>query len=85
MLDETTPTVEWFGDAWGAAVCRECPRVPVPVGERCTRCRRRIAATDAGIVVPLYYLGGAEAIRFRRAATHLRCFVSQFVPAGAAR
>ena len=41
----------WFGDNWGAGICREAPRVPVPVGAICS-CGERIDETDDGLMLP---------------------------------
>lgn len=43
-------TMKWFGESWGAPMCKDCPHVEVPVGETCVHCEEPIAAGDSGVI-----------------------------------
>jgi hypothetical protein len=38
----------WFGQSWGAEMCRLLPHVPVPIGEPCRWCEEPIEFGDSG-------------------------------------
>jgi hypothetical protein len=44
------PIMKWFGSPWSSPLCRDCPRVPVPVGKLCKHCGEAIGAGDSGVV-----------------------------------
>lgn len=44
--------MKWFGESWGAPVCRPAARIEVPVGQSCQYCGELIADTDQGFAVP---------------------------------
>jgi len=43
-------TMRWFGERPWALLCRDCPRVPTPVGAACLHCGEPIVAGDDGVV-----------------------------------
>jgi hypothetical protein len=59
------PTMKWFGYSWGAPINRDCPQVPVPVGEHCLWCAEVILADETGVI----YSNGP--------AAHIECFLRQ--------
>ncbi len=54
-------TTCWFGEDWGAPVCRDSEAVTTPVGEACAWCREAIVAGDDGFVVPTLGLAPRQA------------------------
>jgi len=45
--------MKWFGQAsWGAPICTDADRVPVPVGKTCYLCTEQIEAHHVGVVMP---------------------------------
>jgi hypothetical protein len=55
--------VNWFGEDWGAPVCRAIDHTETPVGRKCERCGLAIKKGDRGIVIPAYFVW------------HIECFV----------
>jgi len=71
--------MEWFGDDWGADVCRLVPHVKTPTGERCTACGGPVRASDRGLILP--YTGAPDDPRRTVVALHLDCFLRSIWPA----
>ena len=44
--------MKWFGDSWGAPVCTELEKVPVPITELCFACGGEFVELDRGLVLP---------------------------------
>jgi hypothetical protein len=55
--------MKWFGESWGAPVCKAVQRTETPVGVRCERCDKKIRERDQGVVT-------TNAIVW-----HLKCFL----------
>lgn len=65
--------MNWFGEDWGAPVCKTTEHTNTPVGKRCSRCNEPIEESDQGII-----LGGREYL------WHIDCFCGVFVTSGVA-
>lgn len=44
--------MRWFGESWGAVVCRLDEHMATPDGEVCPGCQRSIRAGDQGFEIP---------------------------------
>lgn len=64
--------MRWFGESWGAYVCRLETRADVPVGQPCARCGEDFAPNSRGLILPV---GGEPANVI--ATYHLTCFLSE--------
>lgn len=42
--------MKYFGESWGSDLCQESEQVPVPVGERCGRCKEQFIEGDQGVI-----------------------------------
>ena len=42
----------WFGEAWGAPVCRDTPHAHTPVGDECVECHEKVGKDDSGFLLP---------------------------------
>ena len=71
--------MNWFGQDWGAPVCKTSPRCDVPVGELCLTCRHPIMEDDQGIVMPSYTGDGTDD-EWRPVPMHLDCFLETILP-----
>lgn len=67
------PPMRWFGDNWGAPVCRETPRVDVPTGRWCSLCNEPIAPDNRGLLLP-HVSGSPETTSVEELPMHLECF-----------
>lgn len=47
----TEQIMHWFGENWGAAVCKISLQVEVPVDETCLHCNYQITKWDSGFVM----------------------------------
>lgn len=74
---------QWFGESWGAPICRECPHVSTPVGQRCGSCNAPIEADDQGVLLP--HLGALNDVQYRALPYHLDCFLDGILPSHAGR
>lgn len=57
----------WFGEDWGAPMCRPEAHVATPVGEDCLHCGEPIEENDKGSTMPMF---GTPP---RVVATHIEC------------
>jgi hypothetical protein len=62
--------VRWFGEDWGAPICRVSERTAVPAGARCYLCAEPIESFHTGVVLP--FVGGP--VSPLELAAHLPCF-----------
>lgn len=76
--------VHWFGVAWGAPLCAECPHVGTPVGVLCPSCdlpiedgHRGVTMVHTGLLPPPYSVPGAL---FQRSAWHIECHLRSILP-----
>ena len=60
----------WFGESWGAPVCKANRQLETPVGESCMDCEGPIAMQDRGMIIP--YVSEDEG---HFAVYHLDCFL----------
>ncbi len=44
--------MQWFGESWGAPICKENKRITTPVEEVCGLCGEPIQVGDAGVRMP---------------------------------
>jgi hypothetical protein len=44
--------MRWFGNDWGAQLCRDLEHVDTPVGEKCAWCGEVLEETDSGVTMP---------------------------------
>jgi hypothetical protein len=65
----------WFGKSWGAPVCDPEDHAETPVGSKCWRCKKDIAADDQGVTMPLVGVEGVTLIH-----AHLDCYVKTLLP-----
>jgi hypothetical protein len=50
--------MRWFGDDWGAPICKSAERAETPVGVPCASCRVPIeGAFDPGLLIPTLVSG----------------------------
>jgi len=70
--------VQWFGEDWGAPVCRAADHVDTPVDLECAYCGRLIDEGDAGFVMPWLPGDGDVSIM----VTHVHCLLQAVLPAG---
>lgn len=42
--------MKWFGQSWGAPLCRDLEHIPTPAGLLCVHCEEPIDWADQGIV-----------------------------------
>ena len=64
-------TIQWFGQHWGASICRICPHVDTPVGDRCADCHVAISPNDCGLMV--WHIPRDEMGYYQ--PHHLDCFI----------
>lgn len=67
--------MEWFGESWGAAVCRPETHVETPVGEPCRACGVPIEAGERGVVLLDRDRGGVA-----EGPMHVDCLLDLVVP-----
>lgn len=67
----------WFGESWGAPVCREDNHDPIPVGHLCQACRLAIKEGDTGFLV--YHLDYAKGYG-EFMPWHQRCLIESIIP-----
>lgn len=44
--------MKWFGESWGAPICKPEDHAEAPVGEPCIHCEEPIQEGDKGIITP---------------------------------
>lgn len=69
--------MQWFGKPFGAPYEADLPRVAVPVGIPCERCKEAIEIGDSGLVVPHIDATGARDMPYHYAC-HFRAVVGGF-------
>jgi len=76
-------TMKWFGEDWGAPICKEVEQVPMRevIGRRCMACDLEIHAGDRGLLIP-HLLSLSEHPPVRMEPWHLHCFVRDVVSSG---
>jgi hypothetical protein len=67
--------VQWFGEDWGAPVCRESDHVDTPVDFQCLYCPRLIDEGDQGFLMPYYSENGYTVV-----AVHRDCLLRAVLP-----
>jgi hypothetical protein len=61
--------MKWFGDDWGAPICKQLEQVPLPAQEKCFHCDVELVEHDRGVVLPYSSAEGT-----RDTFWHLACF-----------
>ena len=64
--------MKWFGNSWGAPICKPEDRADTPVGENCYLCEVAIMPSEIGVIMP--YSG--EAYAFLELPAHLQCLLN---------
>lgn len=64
----------WFGEDWGAPVCRDTPQLPTPRNLLCAYCGVPFKDGDRGVVMPLVHDGPSAC------AYHLSCLMKSILP-----
>lgn len=67
--------MEWFGESWGARVCRPETHVDAPVGEPCGACAVPIETGDRGVVLLVPDRDGTA-----ESPLHVDCLLDLVVP-----
>lgn len=75
----------WFGQSWGAIICKPPAQVPTPVGIACSQCREPIRRDDRGFVFTLVEADAVGNAVISDIAQHLRCFVLSLACPGCPR
>lgn len=65
--------MKWFGESWGAAVCRPENRVPRPAGA-CARCGLAFDDESSGFIMPAVEADGSAGV----ASYHQGCLLESF-------
>jgi hypothetical protein len=67
--------MQWFGESWGAPICRDVEHVVTPVGKVCIECKKEIERGDLGFVLPYLTcpVGG-----YTEAFYHRDCLLANF-------
>lgn len=64
--------MKWFGQSWGAPVCKPETHSETPTEEDCTQCEQPILATDSGVTLP--FSGGPDDTR-TELSYHHQCYM----------
>lgn len=64
----------WFGEDWGAFVCKSTPKLPTPRNLLCLRCGVPFKDGDRGVVMP-FVCDGPSACAY-----HLDCMMKSILP-----
>jgi len=63
--------MKWFGESWGAPICRHVGHAATPVGSMCGHCDAPIREGDHGLLVPYVGHPGPPWVAY-----HLDCFLA---------
>jgi hypothetical protein len=67
--------MQWFGESWGAPICRDGEHIATPVGKVCTGCEKEINEGDPGFVLPFLTYPGTK---YTEAFYHRDCLLATF-------
>ena len=71
MSDEKAWATSWFGEDWGAPVCKGAVHDPIPIGRACMFCTEPFNEASRGLTWPCVF-GAPDP---EPVSTHVSCFM----------